>query len=139
MYPLISSLFVLPLVVSGLLLILPKLLSRILVIVTAIILSFSSLLVFVSIGQPIHIQVPHYIDEVVTVADIILLLFFAQVAIRRKSVLVGLLTVAQFGVLLYLLMSNSVESSFQFTVDKLSCFMFLLINVISGIIAIFSL
>ena len=139
MYPLISSLFVLPLIVSGLLLILPKFLSRIFVIVTAIILSFVSVYLFISIEKPIHLQLPLYVDQVVTAADIVLLLFFAYIAIRRKSMLVGLLTAAQFMASLYLIKNNSLESTFQLSIDKLSCFMFLLINVISGIIAIFSL
>lgn len=139
MYPLISSLFVLPLIVSGLLLILPKFLSRIFVIVTAIILSFVSVYLFISIEKPIHLQLPLYVDQVVTAADVVLLLFFAYIAIRRKSMLVGLLTAAQFMASLYLIKNNSLESTFQLSIDKLSCFMFLLINVISGIIAIFSL
>jgi len=139
MYPLVSSLFVLPLIVSGLLLILPKFLSRIFVIITAITLSCVSVYLFTSIEKPIHLQLPLYVNQVVTAADIVLLLFFAYIAIRRKSMLIGLLTAAQLMASLYLIKNNSLESSFQLLVDKLSCFMFLLINVISGIIAIFSL
>jgi ech hydrogenase subunit A len=139
MYPLISSLFVLPLVISGLLLVLPKFLSRIFVIITAIILSSVSIYLFISIPAPIHLQLPLYVNQVVAAADILLLLFFAQIAIRRKNLLVGLLTAAQLIGTLYLITSNSLESSFQLVIDKLSCFMFLLINIISGIIAVFSL
>ena len=139
MYPLVSSLFVLPLIVSGLLLILPKFLSRIFVIITALILSCVSVYLFTTIGKPIHLQLPLFVNQVVTTADIVLLLFFAHIAIRRKSILIGLLTAAQLTASLYLIKNNSLESSFQLLVDKLSCFMFLLINVISGIIAIFSL
>ncbi|MFI5187525.1 MAG: proton-conducting transporter membrane subunit [Chitinophagales bacterium] len=139
MYPLISSLFILPVVVSGLVLILPKLLSRIVTIVTAFVLSAISLYLFISINQPYHFGVLFYMNHLIAAADILLLLFFAWVAIRRKSVLVGLLTILQLGASLYLLNSNTVESSMQFMVDKLSLFMFLLINVISSIICVFSL
>jgi len=139
MYPLISSLFVLPFIVSGLLLILPKSLSRIFVIITTIFLSSVSVYSFISITQPIHLQLPQYVNPLVTAADIILLLFFARIAIRRKSMLVGLLTAAQLTASLYLVKNNALESAFQLVIDKLSCFMFLLINVISGIIAVFSL
>jgi ech hydrogenase subunit A len=139
MYPLISSLFILPLVVSGLLLILPKFLSRIFVIITALFLSSVSVYLFIYIPGPIRLQLPPYVNEIVAAADILLLLFFAQIAIRRKSLVIGLLTVAQLTVSLYLIKNNSLESSFQLVIDKLSCFMFLLINIISGIIAVFSL
>jgi hypothetical protein len=138
MYPLISSLFVLPLVISGLLLVLPKFLFRIFVIITAIILSSVSICLFISIPAPIHLQLPLYLNQVVAAADILLLLFFAQIAIQRKKLWVGLLTVAQLAATIYLIKSNSLESSFQLVIDKLSCFMFLLINIISGIIAVFS-
>lgn len=139
MYPLISSLFVLPLIVSGLVLILPKLFSKIVVIFTAFILSAISLYLFISINQPYHFGVPGYVNQLVAGGDILLLLFFAWVAIRRKSLLVGLMTVLQLGASLYLLSDTSAAKSMQFLVDKLSLFMFLLINVISSIICIFSL
>jgi ech hydrogenase subunit A len=139
MYPLISSLFILPVIVSGLILILPKLLSRILVIATAFVLSAISLYLFISIKEPYHFGVPQYMNQVVAGADILLLLFFGWIAIRRKSVLVGLMTLLQLGGLLYLLNNTAGENAMQFMVDKLSLFMFLLINVISGIISIFSL
>ena len=139
MYPLISSLFILPLIVSGLILILPKFLSRILVIATAFILSAISVYLFVAIDQPYHFGVPQYVNKGVAAADLLLLLFFAWIAIRRKSVLVGLLTILQLGASLYLLRNSSIEHSMQFMVDKLTLFMFLLINVISSIICVFSL
>jgi len=139
MYPLISSLFILPVVVSGLVLILPKLLSRILVISTAFILSTISLYLFISIDQPYHFSVPEHMNHLVADADIILLFFFGGIAIRRKNLLVGLMTILQLGILLYLLNNNPLDNSTQFIVDKLSLFMFVLINVISSIICVFSL
>ena len=138
MLPLVSSLFILPVVVSGLILVLPKFLARILVIATAFILSAVSVYLYISAGQPWHLTVPFYTNHIVAAADILLLLFFAWIAVRRKSLLVGLMTILQLGGLLYLLKVNAVESSAQFMVDKLSLFMFLLINVISSIISIFS-
>lgn len=139
MYPLISSLFILPVIVSGVVLILPKSLTRILTIATAFILSAVSLYLFITIRQPLHFSAPFYMNHLVAAADLLLLLFFAWIAIRRKSILVGLMTLLQSGALVYLLNNHAVESSVQFMVDKLSLFMFLLINVISSIICIFSL
>ena len=139
MYSLVISLFIAPVIVSALLLILPKTFSRILIIATFIVLSAISLYLFVTIKEAFHFGVPHYMNTVVSVADILLLLYFGSVAIRKKSALVGLLTVLQLGTLLYLLTIIPSENDMQFTVDKLSVFMFLLINVISGLISIFSI
>jgi ech hydrogenase subunit A len=135
----ISSLFILPVIVSGLVLILPKNLSRVLVVATAFILTAISLYLFVSINQPYKFSVPGYFNQLVVGADFLLLLFFAWVAIKRKSLLVGVMTLLQLGASLYLLKNAGVENTVQFMVDKLSLFMFLLINVISSIICIFSL
>jgi len=139
MYPFITSLFIVPVAVSALLLILPKGLSRLLIITTSVILSGISLYLFMTITNPLHFGVPHFMDGVVSVADIVLLFYFGSVAIRRKSWLVGVLTILQLGAVSWLLTMKHAGSELQFTVDKLSVFMFLLINVISGIIAIFSI
>lgn len=139
MVSLICSLFVLPVIVSGLVLILPKNLSKVLVITTALILTAVSLYCFISIGQPLFFSAPEYTNEIVVGTDLLLLLFFAGIAIKRKSALVGLLTVLQLGASVYLLLNSEETKAAQFMVDKLSLFMFLLINVISSIICIFSL
>jgi len=139
MVPFICSLFILPVIVSGLVLILPKNLSKVLVITTALILTAVSLYCFISIDQPLFFSAPEYTNEIVVGADLLLLLFFAGVAIKRKSALVGLLTVLQLGASVYLLLNSEGATAAQFMVDKLSLFMFLLINVISSIICIFSL
>jgi len=72
-------------------------------------------------------------------ADIILLLYFGLMAILRKSWLVGLLTILQVAAFAYIHSTIPGEEGMQFMVDKLSVFMFLLINVISSIIAIYSI
>lgn len=135
----IASLFILPLVVSGLLLLLPKQPARFLVIVSAVALSALSLYLFINVDEPYKFGVPHYVNEIVAGADILLLLYFGWIAIRRKNLLVGVMSVLQLGGLLYLLKTLPADHSMQFMVDKLSTFMFLLINVISGVIAIYSL
>ena len=139
MDPLISSLFILPVLVSGLVLLLPIRVTRVLVIATAIVLSAVSLYLYLSVEQPYRFGVPHYINELVAGADIALLLFFGWIAVRRRSVLVGLMTLLQLGALIYILSQGVVDEAQQFLVDKLSLFMFLLVNVISSIITIFSL
>ena len=139
MYSLVVSLFLLPVLVSVLLLILPKSIAKILVIAASLVLSALSLIVFINTGRAYYLGIPHYVNDWVAIADILLLLYFGWMALRKRSGLVGLLTVLQLGGLLYLLATRPASQSPQFMVDKLSAFMFLLINVISGIIAIYSL
>lgn len=139
MHTLILSLFILPFVVSALLLVLPKSLGRILTIGSVIALSAISVYLFFGVTEPVSFAIPHIFDKIVVGADILLLLYFGYVAIKRKSILVGIMTVLQLVAVFYLLKIAPHEASNQIMVDKLSLFMFLLINVISGIIAAFSL
>jgi len=139
MYPLISSLFMLPVLVSGLILILPKSSSRIVVIITGVILSSVSVYIFTAFDKPLQIDVNSNVNYAVMAADLLLLVFFAWISIRRRSVLVGALTLLQLGASFYLLKNGPTENAAPFMVDKLGTFMFLLINVISSIICIFSL
>jgi hypothetical protein len=91
MYPYIISLFIIPVVVSGLLLLFPKKLSGILIIATAILLSGISLYLFLTIKEPFYFGVPAYINSLISGADILLLLYFGSVAIRKKTGLLGYL------------------------------------------------
>lgn len=135
----LTGVILLPLLVSALLLILPPKISKGLVILSSLVLSALALLLYIQVDEPLRITLPHAVNEGIVVADILMLLYFGWVAIRRKSVLVGLLSVLQLGGLLYLLRTLPASEAPQLLVDKLSTFMFLLINVISGIIAVFSL
>ncbi|MBS1654143.1 MAG: hydrogenase [Bacteroidetes bacterium] len=139
MLSILASLYVVPLFISGVLLFSPKIVSRILVIIASVFLSAVSVYLYIQVTDSLHFAIPAYFNEVVATADILLLLYFGWVAIRKKSLLVGLMTILQLGGLSYLLYILPADHSMQFVVDKLSLFMFLLINVISGIIAIYSL
>lgn len=139
MYFLIESLLFLPFLVSALILILPRSISNSLVVAASIILSSLSVIIFIKTGGAIYFGLPHYVNDIVVIADLLLLLYFGWTAIKKRSWLVGLMSVLQFGGLLYLVKVMPASVSDQFMVDKLSAFMFLLINVISGIIAIYSL
>ncbi|MBI3136974.1 MAG: hydrogenase [Sphingobacteriales bacterium] len=139
MYSFITGLFLLPLIVSGLLLVLPGKISKRIVILASSLLAALALYIFIYTTAPLYVKIPGYVNEAVAGADILLLVYFGWVALRKKSWLVGILTVLQLGGLLYLLKALPESHSVQFMVDKLSAFMFLLINVISGIIALFSL
>jgi ech hydrogenase subunit A len=136
---LLAPLFVIPVAVSALLLISPKGLAKWLVTGAASVLSVLSVYTYLHISGPVSIAVPHYVNEVVAGADLVLLLFFGWVALRKKSLLVGVLSIVQLGGLIYLLKTLPAAEAPQLMVDQLSAFMFVLINVISGIIAVFSL
>lgn len=139
MYSLITSLFVVPVLISLLLLFIPRSLAKPLVITAALFLSAVSVYLFINTEGVYYFGVPAYVNDIVAVADIMLLVFFSWIAIKRRSWIVGLMSLLQLGGLLYLLNNIPVHHSLQFMVDKLSLFMFLLINIISGIIAVYSL
>ncbi len=139
MEPFIAGLFLLPLAVSAILLITPKSLAKPLVITSALILSALSVYTWFNSHDTLLISLPEISNKVVAGIDILLLVFFGWVAFRKKSAIVGIFTLLQLGGLLYLLNSIPHTEVPQLMIDKLSTFMFLLINVISSIIAIFSL
>lgn len=139
MYSLITSLFVVPVLISLLLLFVPRSLAKPLVITAALFLSAVSVYLFINAEGVYYFGVPAYVNDIVAVADVMLLVFFGWIAIKRRSWIVGLMSLLQLGGLLYLLNNMPVHHSLQFMVDKLSLFMFLLINIISGIIAVYSL
>lgn len=139
MNPFILSLFIAPVMVSILVLLLPKSLAKILVIATSFLLSGISVYLFMTIKEPFHFGLPNYMNDVIAGADILLLLYFGWIAIREKSLLVGLMTLLQLAALTYLLTVKPTVGTGQFIIDKLSVFMFLLINSISSLIAVFSL
>lgn len=135
----IFSLLILPAITGILVLILPKAVARTLVFLSALSLSAIAVYLLITLSNPYYFGIPLYINHWVSGADILLLLFFGWVAIKRKSWLIGLLTILQLGTLVYLLKYMPAEKGLQFMADKLSVFMFLVINILSSIIAIFSL
>jgi ech hydrogenase subunit A len=139
MEPFIAGLFLLPLAISAILLVAPKSLAKPLVIIAALLLSTLSIYTWFNTGETVFITLPAIANQVVAGVDILLLIFFGWVAIRQKSIPVGILSLLQLGALVYLLYIVPHTEAPQLMMDKLSAFMFLLINVISSIIAIFSI
>lgn len=135
----LTGLYLLPVLIGGILLIAPAVLARIIVILGSILLSVLALIVYFSVSEPVYFTVPHYVNILVAGADILMLLYFGWVALQRRNILVGVLSIVQLGGLFYLLQNLPEQTALPFMVDKLSTFMFLLINIISGIIAVFTL
>lgn len=140
MLSLVTSLYFIPVLISLVLLFLPVKAARPLVIFTTLVLSGISLYLFLSHGsEALRFTVPHSVSLGITIADFALLAFVLGVGIKQKNIIVGLLALVQAAVLFYLVRQMPVEEAPQFYIDKLSLFMFVLVNVVSGIIAIFSL
>ncbi|HSK14040.1 MAG TPA: proton-conducting transporter membrane subunit [Phnomibacter sp.] len=110
-----------------------------LVVLAAMVLSALSIFAWLRISGQHLISTHPVTGTLVAGLDIILLLFFGWVAIRQKSLLVGILSLVQLGGLIYLLNVMPHATAPQLMVDPLSGFMFLLINIVSSIIAVFSL
>lgn len=138
MIPVILSLFIIPVIAGSLIMFLPWKKTKSIVITTALLLSAISVYLFINFDQPYYFSVPQYLNKVVAGIDILLLVYFGWVAIRLKNWKVGLLSMIQLALLFYLLKVIPSGHVMQFMVDKLGVFMFLLINIISGIIAVYS-
>lgn len=133
------GLFGWPVLVSLLLLLLPLKWARPLVFFSALLLSVLSLLFYLNLEETMPVTVPAVLGYGVAAADALLLLYFGVVAIRRRHPWVGLMSVLQLGGLIYLVLHMPSHDSTPLLIDRLSAFMFLLINIISGIIAVYSL
>lgn len=139
MYPFIIALFTGPVIVSGLLFILPRSISRILIITAAVVFSGISVYLVTAVEQPLQISLPAYMHQAATIADFALLVFFGWIAIRRKNVWIGFMVLLQLAAMVWLISQPAETGGIVFTIDKLSLFMFVLVNVISGIIAVYSI
>ncbi len=136
----IVSLFLLPVAVSALLLVLPKQAAKVVTISATLVLTGISLYLYYYAGdQVIQFSVPSFVDTLVLVADFLLLAYVLYEGFRQKTVLVWGLAAIQAGVLAYLAMNMQHIAHTQFYVDKLSLFMFILVNLVSGVIAVYSL
>lgn len=136
----IVSLFLLPVAVSALLLVLPKQAAKVVTISATLVLTGISLYLYYYAGdQVIQFSVPSFVDTLVLVADFLLLAYVLYEGFRQKTVLVWGLAAIQAGVLAYLALNMQHIAHTQFYVDKLSLFMFILVNLVSGVIAIYSL
>jgi len=140
MIALIESLFLIPITVSALLLILPKTAARFLTILATLVLSAIAVYLFTqATSRPIQFAVSPIVNQIVMIADFLLLLFVIGAGVKQKNILVWVLAIVQLVVLGYLTTKKTETQSTQFYVDKLSIFMFILVNVISGVIAVYSL
>ena len=72
MQTLILCLFIVPFVISGLLLIAPKTIGRILTIGSVIGLSVISVYLYLTVNEPIAFSVSHIVNQIVAGADILL-------------------------------------------------------------------
>jgi ech hydrogenase subunit A len=140
MNTLLLCLFVVPLLISGLVLISSKKLIKILTICTVTFLSIVSVILFINIGgKSLSLEVPEYVNYLINIADILLLLYFGYVAIRYKNALVGVMSILQLGLFIFILSVVPHHQIPQFYIDRLSLFMFLLVNIVSGVIAVYAL
>ena len=140
MIALIESLFLIPIAISALLLGLPKNLTRIVTVAGAVVLSVLAVYLYIQAGSgPIRFAVPAIVDQLVTIVDFVLLAYIIGIGVMQKHPLISILAIIQVIALAYLVTKMPETHIVQFYVDKLSMFMFILVNVISSVIAIYSL
>lgn len=139
MESLLLSLIVVPWVAGLLVLFSPRPAMRFLTGATVVGLSVLSFVMLFGLKEDLVLQLPSAMNLAVTVVDVALILYFLYVGINRRNWLVGLLAAAQGGLLAWLTAIAPHDVGPQIMVTKLSVFMYLLINVVSGVIAVYAL
>ncbi len=108
-------------------------------IVFVTLLAVVSLMNFISFDIPIEISTPHYFHSIFVFLDFLLLMYFFWQGVVKKNSYVSLFALIQ--IILYavvLILTPSLMSS-DILVDKVSSIMYLVINIIGGIIIIYAL
>lgn len=114
--------------------------SRIQYILSAAVLvagSFLSISLFTS-ATSVSFYFPFILNTVIIAADIVLLLYFLYQGNKFNSPKVMLLAAAQLLLYVYAEYTAPLGSSAEIVVDELSRFMFLIINIVGGIIVLYS-
>ena len=112
---------------------------NLLTMVFAAVLSALSLLNYMALDSPVSIVFPHYFHNAFILLDGMVLLYFLWSGIIKKHslvVLFALTQIALYGGVLFL--EPTLESS-DILVDNLSSMMYLVINVVGGIIIVYAL
>lgn len=137
MVSLITALLVLPWVFAALVLFLPDRFRSILIQVGSLLLSILAILTWVGMGnEAVTFDAP--IDELLLIADFVLLVYFVKQGFHYKKFLVWGLALLQIALLAGLLFIKPHEAINNFYVDSLSVFMYLLINIVGGIIVVYA-
>ena len=136
----IQSLLILSPILFSLLLLRINLIARnILSILFVVMLSSFSLFNFISLDSPVSILFPHYFHNIFILLDYLVLLFFLWSGVVKKHLLVTLLALLQIVLYSGILLLKPTLLSSDILVDNLSSIMYLIINIVGGIIIIYAL
>jgi ech hydrogenase subunit A len=134
-----SLLILAPILFSFIVLVVNVSTRNILAILFVTILGVVSLLNFVSLSTPVVIAFPYYFHNIFILLDSVVLLYFLWQGIIKKHALVAVLALIQ--IILYsivLLLVPTLESN-DILVDNISSIMYLVINIVGGLIIIYAL
>lgn len=135
----VLSLVVVPWVAALLVLMSPKPLMRFITSVTMVGMSVLAFVMLFTLRDTITVELPSAANIAVAIVDFAVILYFTVAGWKHRNWLVGLLALAQGGLLAWLLVAAPHEAGPQILVNNLSVFMYLLINVVSGVICIYAL
>ncbi len=132
-------LFILPIIAGICSYFLKGEMKKILTITTVVILSITSLKLFINFESNISFDLGG-LNFLVVALDYVLLLFFLKEAKKHENILVGSLAIFQLILLTFLLFNAPHEENVSnLIIDRLSSFMFVLINIVGGVIVIYGL
>ncbi|NOQ29592.1 MAG: pesticidal protein Cry5Ba [Helicobacteraceae bacterium] len=108
------------------------------VVITSVI-SLATVAVNTTFSSAVSFNIPHYIHEVLVALDIFLLLYFLHRGRVQNSTLVSILAIVQLVLYAIVLNLSSAQDGLDIVVDGLSIMMYLIINIVGGLIIIYAL
>ena len=134
-----SFLIVAPLLFSLLFLVKSVMLRNIMTTIFVAILSVVSIAQFLFFGEQIDRHLPHFIHTVFILIDTTVLVYFFWQGVMRNSALVRIFSIFQILLLSVVVFSSSSLVSSDILIDSASTIMYLVINIIGGLIIIYAL
>jgi len=114
-------------------------LRNILTVVFVVFLAGVSLVHLLFINEPLRYDLPHELHTLFFFFDALLLLFFLYVGIAKKDPLVASLAASQIVLYAAVKFVNGAVGSSDLLIDNTSLMMYLIVNIVGGIIVIYSL
>ncbi len=115
----------------------PQMFRSIITISGVVVLSVASIAMIPSFSENIEVTLP--LDMLFLVADFGLLAYFVSQGVKHKHNIVSGLAIAQTVLLVILILIRPHTDAPKLIVDELAVFMFMLVNIVGGLIAIYAL
>lgn len=131
----LTALLISPFIMSGAIIVFKKSASF-MAFFSAALLSASAIALYFQVPGTLHYSLPS-LNVPLLILDALLLLYFAYIGFKERNLKIALLSLVQIALLAFV-ESIEVNTGFDLVIDRLSLFMFLLINVVGSFILVYA-